>query len=124
MGNFEDDFPKIKDCDWIIEVVVERLDIKKQIYDKVKQHRAKGSLLSSNASGIPIHLMAEGRSEDFKKHFCGTHFFNPSPLHASVEVIPTADTDPRSDSIFYAFRGCHFGQTNRSLQRHPRIYCQ
>ncbi|MFN0037794.1 MAG: 3-hydroxyacyl-CoA dehydrogenase/enoyl-CoA hydratase family protein, partial [Saprospiraceae bacterium] len=100
VGNFEDDMPKIKDCDWIIEVVVERLDIKKQIYEKVEQHRAKGSLVTSNTSGIPIHLMAEGRSEDFKKNFCGTHFFNPVRYMRLFEVIPTADTDPEVTAFF------------------------
>ena len=77
-GNFDDDFEKIKEADWIIEVVVERLDIKKQIFEKVDQHRKQGSLVSSNTSSIPIKLLAEGRSDDFKTHFCGTHFFNPA----------------------------------------------
>jgi len=74
-GNFTDDISKISNADWIIEVVVERLDIKKLIYDEVEKYRKPGTLVSSNTSGIPIHLMAEGRSEDFQKHFCGTHFF-------------------------------------------------
>ena len=74
-GNFEDDFEKINDSDWIIEVVVEKLEIKKQIFEKVEKHRKKGSLVTSNTSSIPISLLSEGRSEDFKKHFCGTHFF-------------------------------------------------
>jgi len=100
VGNFDDDLPKIKDYDWVIEVVVERLDIKKQIYDKVEQFRAKGSLVSSNTSGIPIHLMAEGRSEDFKQHFCGTHFFNPVRYMRLFEVIPTADTNPEVTAFF------------------------
>lgn len=100
VGNFEDDFPKIRDCDWVIEVVVERLDIKKQIYEKVEQHRAKGSLVTSNTSGIPIHLMAEGRSDDFKKNFCGTHFFNPVRYMRLLEIIPTADTDPAVTAFF------------------------
>ncbi|MCC7466976.1 MAG: 3-hydroxyacyl-CoA dehydrogenase/enoyl-CoA hydratase family protein, partial [Saprospiraceae bacterium] len=99
-GNFDDDFPKIKDCDWIIEVVVERLDIKKQIYEKVDQYRALGSLVTSNTSGIPIHLMAEGRSEDFRKNFCGTHFFNPVRYMRLLEVIPTADTNPEVTEFF------------------------
>ena len=92
-GNFEDDFTKIKDCDWIIEVVVERLDIKKQVFEKVDQYRKPGTLVTSNTSGIPIHLMTEGRSEDFKKHFCGTHFFNPPRYLRLFEIIPTPDTD-------------------------------
>ena len=90
-GNFDDDFEKIKDCDWVIEVVVERLDIKKQIFEKVDKYRKEGSLVTSNTSGIPIHLMTDGRSEDFKQNFCGTHFFNPPRYLRLFEVIPTAD---------------------------------
>ncbi len=93
-GNFDDDLALIADCDWVIEVVVERLDIKKQVFDKVEQHRRKGSLITSNTSGIPIHLMLEGRSDDFKKHFCGTHFFNPPRYMRLFEVIPSPETDP------------------------------
>lgn len=100
VGNFEDDFPKIKDYDWIVEVVVERLDIKKQVFDQVEKYRSKGSLVTSNTSGIPIHMMAEGRSEDFKKHFCGTHFFNPVRYMRLLEVIPTPDTDPDVTAFF------------------------
>ncbi|GAB4498033.1 MAG: 3-hydroxyacyl-CoA dehydrogenase/enoyl-CoA hydratase family protein [Saprospiraceae bacterium] len=103
VGNFDDDFPKIKDCDWIVEVVVERLDIKKQIFEKVEKFRAKGSLVTSNTSGIPIHLMAEGRSDDFKKHFCGTHFFNPVRYMRLLEIIPTPDTDPAVTEFFMHF---------------------
>jgi 3-hydroxyacyl-CoA dehydrogenase len=106
-GNFEDDFEKLKECDWIIEVVVERLDIKKIIFEKVDQYRKKGSLVTSNTSGIPIHLMTEGRSEDFKKHFCGTHFFNPPRYLRLLEVIPTADTDPEVVDFFMEY-GDHF----------------
>jgi len=91
-GNFTDDMPKIANADWIIEVVVERLDIKKTIYDQVEQYRKPGTLVSSNTSGIPIHLMAEGRSEDFQKHFCGTHFFNPPRYLRLLEIIPTPKT--------------------------------
>lgn len=93
-GNFDDDFEKIKDCDWIIEVVIERLDIKKQIFEKVDNYRKPGSLVTSNTSGIPINLMAEGRSEDFRRNFCGTHFFNPVRYMKLLEIIPTKDTDP------------------------------
>ena len=91
-GNFTDDMPKIANADWIIEVVVERLDIKKTIYDQVEQYRKPGTLVSSNTSGIPIHLMAEGRSEDFQQHFCGTHFFNPPRYLRLLEIIPTPKT--------------------------------
>ncbi|HPI07738.1 MAG TPA: 3-hydroxyacyl-CoA dehydrogenase/enoyl-CoA hydratase family protein [Saprospiraceae bacterium] len=103
IGNFEDDLPKIKDYDWIVEVVVERLDIKKQVFEKVEKYRSKGSLVTSNTSGIPIHMMAEGRSEDFKKNFCGTHFFNPVRYMRLLEVIPTPDTDPAVTEFFMHF---------------------
>src|SRR6056300_1345102 len=102
-GNFEDDFEKIGDADWIIEVVVERLDIKKQILEKVDQFRKEGSLVSSNTSSIPIKLLAEGRSEAFKSHFCGTHFFNPARYLRLLEVIPTADTAPEITDFFMEF---------------------
>ncbi len=91
-GNFEDDLSKIKDCDWVIEVVVERLDIKKEVFAKVDALRRPGTLVSSNTSGISVEKMAEGRSEDFKKHFCGTHFFNPPRYLQLFEIIPTTFT--------------------------------
>lgn len=110
VGNFEDDFPKIRDCDWIVEVVVERLDIKKQVFEKVEKHRAKGSLVTSNTSGIPIHLMAEGRSDDFRRHFCGTHFFNPVRYMRLLEIIPTPDTDPAIVDFFMHFGDVFLGK--------------
>jgi 3-hydroxyacyl-CoA dehydrogenase len=94
-GNFDDNLSDVKDCDWIIEVVVERLDIKKQLFDKVELYRKPGTIISSNTSGIPIHLMLEGRSEDFQSHFCGTHFFNPPRYLQLLEIIPTPKTDSR-----------------------------
>jgi 3-hydroxyacyl-CoA dehydrogenase len=93
-GNFDDDMSKIASCDWIIEVVVERLDIKQQVFEKVENYRKAGSLITSNTSGIPIHMMLKGRSDDFKKHFCGTHFFNPPRYLQLLEIIPTPLTDP------------------------------
>ncbi len=93
-GNFEDDMTKISECDWVIEVVVERLDIKKQIFEKVDVLRKPHALVTSNTSGIPISQLAEGRSDDFRKNFCGTHFFNPARYMALFEVIPHAGTDP------------------------------
>lgn len=92
-GNFTDNMKDISDADWIIEVVVERLDIKKQIFDSVEKFRKPGTLITTNTSGIPIHLMTEGRSEDFKQHFCGTHFFNPPRYLRLLEIIPTEHTD-------------------------------
>jgi len=92
-GNFEDNMKDIVSSDWVIEVVIERLDIKKQVFDQVEKYRKPGTLITSNTSGIPIHLMAEGRSDDFKKHFCGTHFFNPPRYLRLLEIIPTEFTD-------------------------------
>lgn len=92
-GNFDDDFEKISECDWILEAVVERLDIKKIIFEKVDTFRKEGSLITSNTSGIPINLIQEGRSEDFRKNFCGTHFFNPPRYLRLLEIIPGPDTD-------------------------------
>ncbi|WP_417195865.1 3-hydroxyacyl-CoA dehydrogenase/enoyl-CoA hydratase family protein [Bizionia sp.] len=92
-GNLEDDIAKVKDVDWIIEVVVERLDIKKQVFENLEKHRTPGTLITSNTSGIPIHFMSEGRSEDFQKHFCGTHFFNPARYLKLFEIIPGPKTD-------------------------------
>jgi 3-hydroxyacyl-CoA dehydrogenase len=93
-GNFEDDMPKIAGVDWVIEVVVERLDIKKIVFDQVEKYRKPGTLITSNTSGIPMHLMCEGRSEDFQKHFAGTHFFNPPRYLRLLEIIPGPKTDP------------------------------
>ena len=92
-GNIEDDIAKVKDVDWIMEVVVERLGIKKQVFETLEKHRTPGTLITSNTSGIPIKFMCEGRSEDFQKHFCGTHFFNPARYLKLFEIIPGPKTD-------------------------------
>ncbi|AXT54337.1 3-hydroxyacyl-CoA dehydrogenase/enoyl-CoA hydratase family protein [Aquimarina sp. AD1] len=91
-GNLEDDVAKVADVDWIIEVVVERLDIKKLVFENLEKHRTPGTLITSNTSGIPIKFMNEGRSEDFQKHFCGTHFFNPARYLKLFEIIPGPNT--------------------------------
>lgn len=110
-GNFEDDMQKISSCDWVIEAVVERLDIKKQIFEKVEKCRKPGSLISSNTSGIPIHLMMEGRSEDFQKHFCGTHFFNPPRYLKLLEIIPTPKTDKSVIDFLMHYGDLYLGKT-------------
>lgn len=92
-GNFDDDMSKIAECDWIIEVVIERLDIKQQVFTNVEKYRTPGTFISSNTSGIPINMMLDGRSDDFKKFFCGTHFFNPPRYLPLLEIIPTKETD-------------------------------
>ncbi|WHX43036.1 3-hydroxyacyl-CoA dehydrogenase NAD-binding domain-containing protein [Mesobacillus sp. AQ2] len=102
-GNFEDDMEKLKDVDWVIEVVVENLDIKKKVFTDVDKYRKQGSIISSNTSGISVEAMAEGRSEDFRKHFLGTHFFNPPRYLKLLEVIPTKDTDPKVLSFMKTF---------------------
>ena len=110
-GNFTDNMKDIAQCDWIIEVVVERLDIKQLIYSQVENFRKPGTLISSNTSGIPIHLMAEGRSEDFKKHFCGTHFFNPPRYLRLLEIIPTEHTDPEIVDFLMHYGDLFIGKT-------------
>ena len=92
-GNLTDDLARVKDCDWIIEVVIERLDIKQQVFENIEKHRTPGTLITTNTSGIPINLMLEGRSNDFKKHFCGSHFFNPPRYLQLLEIIPSEETD-------------------------------
>ena len=91
-GNLEDDIHKVSEADWIIEVVVERLDIKQKVFDNLEKHRKQGTLITSNTSGIPIHKMSDGRSEDFQKNFCGTHFFNPPRYLRLFEIIPGPET--------------------------------
>ena len=93
-GGFDTDFAKLKGADWIMEAVVEQLDIKRALLERVDAVRSPGSIVSSNTSGIPIASLAEGRSDDFRKHWLGTHFFNPPRYLRLVEVIPTAETDP------------------------------
>lgn len=110
-GNFDDNMKDIAACDWILEVVVERLDIKKLIYDKVEQFRKPGTLVTSNTSGIPIHLMAEGRTDDFKKHFCGTHFFNPPRYLRLLEIIPTPYTDQEVTDFLMHYGDLILGKT-------------
>ncbi len=110
-GNFTDNMKDIATADWIIEVVVERLDIKQSIFTEVEKYRRPGTLITSNTSGIPIHMMAEGRSEDFKKHFCGTHFFNPPRYLRLLEIIPTPFTDPEVVSFLMHYGDLYLGKT-------------
>ncbi|MEP7277964.1 MAG: 3-hydroxyacyl-CoA dehydrogenase/enoyl-CoA hydratase family protein [Bacteroidota bacterium] len=110
-GNFTDNMKDIAGCDWIIEVVVERLDVKQSVFAEVEKYRRPGALVSSNTSGIPIHMMAEGRSEDFKKHFCGTHFFNPPRYLRLLEIIPTPFTDPEVTDFLLHYGDSFLGKT-------------
>ncbi|MEO5684981.1 MAG: 3-hydroxyacyl-CoA dehydrogenase/enoyl-CoA hydratase family protein [Chitinophagaceae bacterium] len=110
-GNFTDNMKDIAGCDWIIEVVVERLDIKQSVFTEVEKYRKPGTLITSNTSGIPIHMMAEGRSDDFKKHFCGTHFFNPPRYLRLLEIIPTPHTDPAVVDFLMHYGDLYLGKT-------------
>jgi len=110
-GNFDDNLKEIATCDWVIEVVVERLDIKKSLYERVEQFRKKGTLITSNTSGIPIHLLAEGRSPDFKENFAGTHFFNPPRYLKLLEIIPTPETKPEVVDFLLHYGDLYLGKT-------------
>ena len=110
-GNFDDNMKDIAGYDWIIEVVVERLDIKQLVFEQVEKYRKPGTLITSNTSGIPIHMMAEGRSDDFKKHFCGTHFFNPPRYLRLLEIIPTPYTDPEIVDFLMHYGDLYLGKT-------------
>jgi len=110
-GNFDDNLKEIAFCDWVIEVVVERLDIKKSLYERVEQFRKKGTLITSNTSGIPIHLLAEGRSQDFKENFAGTHFFNPPRYLKLLEIIPTPETKPEVVDFLLHYGDLYLGKT-------------
>ncbi|MDP2060399.1 MAG: 3-hydroxyacyl-CoA dehydrogenase family protein, partial [Flavobacteriaceae bacterium] len=118
-GNIEDDLSKIKDADWIIEVVVERLDIKQKVFEQIEKHRKPGTLITSNTSGIPIHFMSEGRSEDFQKHFCGTHFFNPPRYLKLFEIIPGPKTDPEVISFLNGYGEKFLGKTSVAAKDTP-----
>jgi len=110
-GNFDDDLPKIKDYDWVIEVVVERLDIKQSVFEKVDNYRKPGTIVTTNTSGISVEAMIEGRSDDFQKHFCGTHFFNPPRYLQLFEIIPTSKTDPAVLDFLSEYAGRFLGKT-------------
>ncbi|MDB5196791.1 MAG: 3-hydroxyacyl-CoA dehydrogenase [Flaviaesturariibacter sp.] len=110
-GNFDDNLKDIATCDWVIEVVVERLDIKQSLYEKVEGFRKPGSLITSNTSGIPIHLLSQGRSDDFRKNFCGTHFFNPPRYLRLLEIIPTPETNLAIVDFLMNYGDLYLGKT-------------
>ncbi len=112
IGNTTDDMPKIASCDWIIEVVVERLDIKKLVFEQIDKYRKPGTLVTSNTSGIPIHFMSEGRSDDFQAHFCGTHFFNPARYLKLFEIIHGPKTNPEVVDFLTEYGSKFLGKTS------------
>lgn len=109
-GNFDDDLHKIKEYEWIIEVIIENPKIKKELFEKVEKYRTKGTPVTTNTSGIPIWMLAEGRSEDFKKYFMGTHFFNPPRYLPLLELIPGKDTLPGVLDFFIEFGDKYLGK--------------
>ena len=111
-GNLEDDLHKIAGVDWIIEVVVERLDIKQKVFEQVEKYRKPGTLITSNTSGIPIAFMSKGRSEDFQQNFCGTHFFNPPRYLKLFEIIPGPKTKPEVLSFLNSYGEQFLGKTS------------
>ena len=111
-GNLDDDLHKIKDVDWVMEVVVERLDIKQQVFEKVEKYRTPGTLITSNTSGIPIQFMNEGRSEDFQKHFAVTHFFNPPRYLKLFEVVPGPNCDQDVTDFLMMYGEKFLGKTS------------
>jgi 3-hydroxyacyl-CoA dehydrogenase len=110
VGNFDDDLAKLKDCDLIIEAIVENLEIKRRLYERVEQYRKHGSVVASNTSGIPINQLAEGRSDDFKANFLGIHFFNPPRYLHLVELIPTQWTKPEVTKAINSFLDYRLGK--------------
>ena len=111
-GNLEDDISKVAKVDWIIEVVVERLDIKKKVFENLEKYRTPGTLITSNTSGIPIKFMSEGRSDDFQKYFCGTHFFNPARYLKLFEIIPGPKTTPEVLEFLNGYGEKFLGKTS------------
>lgn len=109
-GNFEDDMSRISEADWVIEVVVEDLKIKQIVFEQVEKYRRTGTLITSNTSGIPMQYMAQGRSEDFRKHFCGTHFFNPPRYLRLLEIIPAPETDAEVVSFLMHYGDVFLGK--------------
>lgn len=111
-GNTTDDMSKIATADWIIEVVVERLDIKKLVFEQIDRFRKPGTLVTSNTSGIPIQFMSEGRSDDFQQHFCGTHFFNPARYLKLFEIIPGPKTSQEVLDFLSSYGEKFLGKTS------------
>src|ERR1035437_1803614 len=110
-GNFDDDMSNIKNSDWIIEAVVENLSIKKKVFERVEEFRSKGTIITSNTSGIPINSMLDGRSRDFKEHFCGVHFFNPPRYLPLMEIIPTVYTKKNIIDFLFFYVDLFLGKT-------------
>ena len=123
-GNFEDDLSALGECEWIVEAVVENLEIKRSLLEKVAQARAPGTIVSTNTSGIPLASIAEGFSAEFRRHFLGTHFFNPPRYLHLLELIPGPETAPEILSSRLGFLRPAAGQGSGSVQGHPEFHRQ
>ena len=121
-GNFDDDLAKIAEADWIIEAIVENLEIKRSLFSRVDAVRRPGSIVSSNTSGISINAMAEGRSDDFRRHFLGTHFFNPPRYLKLLETIPTSDTDREVVGFVADYCDRRLREGNRLCEGHAQLH--
>src|SRR5574338_897951 len=110
LGNLEDDFLAVAEADWVCEAIVENLKIKQDLMARIDEVRKPSAIVSTNTSGIPVHAIAEGRSQDFKKHFLGTHFFNPPRYLKLLEIIPGPDTDPSLVQFMMDFGERHLGK--------------
>jgi 3-hydroxyacyl-CoA dehydrogenase len=111
IGNFEDDLSLVADCDWIIEVVAENMEIKRALLNKVQQHRRSDSIITSNTSGLPIHEIVDGMPMELRRHWFGTHFFNPPRYMRLLEIIATPDTDPVDMAAVEHFCDLRLGKT-------------
>jgi 3-hydroxyacyl-CoA dehydrogenase len=109
-GNFEDHLARLAECDWIIEAVVENLDLKRALLRKVEAVRKPGTIITTNTSGLPVHSIAEGFSAEFRRSWFGTHFFNPPRYMRLLEIIPTADTDPAAIAAIAQFASVRLGK--------------
>ena len=123
-GGFEEDLAHACRAEWIVEAIVERLDLKQQLFARVESHRAAGSIVSSNTSGIPVAALADGRGEAFRRHFLGTHFFNPPRYLRLLELIPTADTAGDVRDRVAAFADLQARQRRRGGEGHAQLHRQ
>ena len=120
-GNLSDDISKISEVDWIIEVIIENLEIKKNLFQNIEKYRTPGTIISSNTSGIPINKLIEGRTDDFCQFFCGTHFFNPPRYLKLLEIIPSKKTDPELVSFLMSYGEKFLGKTTVLCKDTPAL---
>ena len=123
-GNFEDHLGLLAECDWIIEAVVENLDLKRALLRKVEAVRKPGTIVTTNTSGLPVHSIAEGFSDDFRRHWFGTHFFNPPRYMRLLEIIPTPETDPAAIEAIAQFASVRLGKGIVYCQGHAELHRQ